>query len=189
MGMRKTTRYLIRQGVKERELEIINSENIDDVEIFNQIYEETARRHHFTPFSLDYLKKEFLAFSKDKEALIFLAKYKNDYTASSIVVFWQGVAFYHQGASNQKHPKIPSAYLLQWEAIREAKKRGCQLYNFWGIAPEGAGRKHPWWGLTLFKKGFGGFKKEYVRTQDFPLSFRYWFTFWVEFFRKLKRGL
>ncbi|GAI33015.1 unnamed protein product, partial [marine sediment metagenome] len=28
----------------------------------------------------------------------------------------------------------PASYLLQWEAIKEAKNRGCKLYNFWGIA-------------------------------------------------------
>ena len=25
---------------------------------------------------------------------------------------------------------------MQWEAIKEAKKRGCSKYNFWGIAED-----------------------------------------------------
>jgi len=43
--------------------------------------------------------------------------------------------------------------------------------------------------LSLFKKGFGGREKEYVATQDFPLSARYWLIFIFEKLRKLKRRL
>ena len=78
--------------------------------------------------------------------------------------------------------------MVQWEIIKEAKRRGCALYNFWGIAPEGAG-DHPWAGLSLFKKGFGGFSEEYIRTQDFPVSKKYWITYAIEHMRKWKRGV
>lgn len=194
-AMRKTTRYLIRQGLKNEELKIEKSQNSQDIEVFNTLYQKTVDRHHFVPFSLDYLKNEFRAFVQDPsvslqgdgEAIVFLAKYRAECLASAIVIFWQGIAFYHQGASIQKYPKVPASYLLQWEAIKEAKRRGCHLYNFWGIA-ETESKKHPFWGLSLFKKGFGGYEKKYVKTQDLPLSFKYWFTFVFEILRKKKRG-
>ena len=187
MDMRKTTRYLIKQGLKNEELKVEKSKDIKDIEVFNRLYQETVNRHHFVPFSLKYLKNEFLSFLPDDQVLIFKAIYKSEILASAIIIFWQGVAFYHQGASTQKYPKIPAAYLLQWEAIKEAKQRGCKIYNFWGIA-ETESKKHPFWGLTLFKKGFGGYEKRYVRTQDLPLSFKYWFTHFFEKLRKKKRG-
>lgn len=190
MGMRKTTRYLIRQAKKKGEVEIIQSQDIKDLEIFNKIYRKTASRHTFTPFSLNYLKNEFSAFSPDKQISLFLGRYKNEAVSGAVVVFWQDTAFYHHGASLEKYRKIPVSYLLQWEAIREAKKRNCRLYNFWGIAPESLrNKKHPWWGLTLFKMGFGGEKKEYAGTQDLPLSKRYNLTYFFEKLRKAKRGL
>jgi len=205
--MRKTTRYLIKQGLKNPELKIEKSEDLKDVEIFNDLYQKTVNRHHFVPFSLNYLKNEFSAFSSEFRAkrgikvptsearsgsynqiLIFLARYKGEYLASAMIIFWQNIAFYHQGASLSS--KIPASYLLQWETIKEAKRRGCHTYNFWGIAPIIENLKtHPWAGLTLFKMGFGGYKKEYVKTQDLPLSFKYWFNYLVEKFRKTKRGL
>jgi lipid II:glycine glycyltransferase (peptidoglycan interpeptide bridge formation enzyme) len=117
-----------------------------------------------------------------------LGKYKGEVISSSMIIFWQDTAFYHQGASSLKHPKIPVSYLLQWETIKEAKKRNLNLYNFWGIAPEGR-KSHPWAGLTLFKKGFGGYVKKYVETQDLPLSQRYWLTFVFESLRRIKRDL
>jgi len=194
MKMRKTTRYLIRQAQKNKEIEIIKNEDIKDVEGFNKLYQETVDRHHFVPFSPDYLKKEFSAFQPDNKILIFFGKYKREIISSAIIIFWQGIGFYHHGASSLRYPKIPVSYLLQWEAIKEAKKRGCKIYNFWGIAPitsdfRPQNSDHPWAGLTLFKMGFGGYKKEYVKTQDFPISKKYWLTYFVEKLRKTKRGL
>lgn len=194
MKMRKTTRYLIRQALKNPDIEIIHGQKIEDIGSFNNLYKETVDRHNFVPFSLNYLKNEFLAFQQNNQISIFFGKYKNEIIASAIIIFWQGVGFYHQGASSLKYPKIPVSYALQWEAIKEAKKRGCKTYNFWGIAPitsdlKSQNSKHPWAGLTLFKMGFGGYKKEYLKTQDFPLSFRYWPIYIFEKLRRQKRGL
>jgi lipid II:glycine glycyltransferase (peptidoglycan interpeptide bridge formation enzyme) len=196
-GMRKTTRYLIRQALKNKEIEILKSEKIEDLEEFNKIYQETAMRHNFVPFSFDYLKNEFLAFNEDKQILIILGKYKGEVISGGVFVFWQNIGFYHHGASSQKYPKIPVSYLMIWEAIKEAKNRGCEKFNFWGIAPISSNFelrtsnfwKHPWAGLTLFKMGFGGERKEYVKTQDFPISKKYWLCYLVEKLRKKKRGL
>ena len=211
MKMRKTTRYLIRQAQKNRDIEIIQSQNVEDAEKFNQLYKETVSRHNFVPFSLDYLKNEFLAFLPDNQPIrpvqgcpecaegqisIFLGKYKEELISSGIFIFWQNIGFYHQGASSQKYPQIPVSYLVLWEAIKEAKRRGCKLFNFWGIAPINSEfriqnsefRRHAWYGLSLFKMGFGGYKKEYVKTQDFPLSKKYWLTYIFEKLRKIKRG-
>jgi lipid II:glycine glycyltransferase (peptidoglycan interpeptide bridge formation enzyme) len=224
--MRKTTRYLIKQAEKNTGVKIIQNQNINNLEKFDELNQRTVNRHHFVPFSLDYLKKEFLAFSPDNQPIrqaqgypeciegqisIFLGEYKKELVSSGIFVFWQGIAFYHHGASSLKYPKIPVSYLLIWEAIKEARKRGCKKFNFWGIAPvfvetkTGISNfpghevdsskncfpisKHPWAGLTLFKMGFGGYKKEYVKTQDFSLSRKYWLIYFFEKMRKIKRGL
>lgn len=187
-GMRKTTRYLIKQAEKNSEIKIIKSREPADLETFRDIYQETVLRHRFVPFSKDYLEKEFQAFKSSDEIIIFLGKYKEKVVSSAIIVFWQNCAFYHHGASLSEYNKIPVSYLLQWEVIKEAKSRGCQFYNFWGIAHD-TGKNHPWAGLTLFKQGFGGYKKEYVKTQDYALSFGYWPTYLFEKLRRLKRQL
>lgn len=188
MGMRKTTRYLIKQAEKNSDVKIIKSRNIKDLEEFNKIYRLTAERHKFIPFSMNYLKNEFFSFLPDDQILIFLGKYKEEIVSSAVIIFWQGIGFYHQGASLSKYNKIPVSYLLQWEAIKEAKERGCQIYNFWGIAPDD-NKNHPWAGLSLFKKGFGGYRKDYVQTQDLPLSRIYYLTYIFEKLRKIKRRL
>lgn len=190
-GMRKTTRYLIKKGLQTQDLIVKKSRNIKDIEVFFQLYQQTAQRQHFTPFSLEYLKNEFRAFIKDDQIIIFQALYKGEVVASSIVVFWGDIAFYHHGASIRKYQKLNTSYLLQWETIREAKIRHCHTYNFWGIADVEKERDiehHPWRGLTIFKKGFGGKKRAYVKTQDLPLKRTYWICWLVEVLRRKRRG-
>ncbi len=187
-NMRKTTRYLIRQAEKNEKIEIVKSTDKEDLEGFEKIYQETAKRHSFVPFSKEYLEKELETFAKDNQALIFSGKYKGEVISSAIIIFHSQRAFYHQGASLPS--KAPVSYLVQWEAIKEAKARGCQKYNFWGIVPQAEqSTNHPWKGLTLFKKGFGGAEKDYVKTKDYPLSWRYWLVFAFEHLRKKKRHL
>ena len=185
--MNETCRYSIKRAMREG-VEIFQSQRIEDVEIFNRLYHVTVNRHKFTPFSLNYLKNEFSTFQSDNQISVFLGKYKNEILSSAMIIYWQGTGFYHQGASLLKYPKVPVSHLLQWEAIKEAKRRDCKTYNFWGIASL-SDKSHPWAGLTLFKMGFGGYKKEFVKTQDFPLSKLYWLTYIFEKIRKRKRGL
>ena len=184
MGMRKTTRYLIKKAIKEN-VEIVETNNVEE---FDKLYQQTKTRQHFTPFPLDYLKNEFKAFSNDGQISVLLGKHNGEVVASGIFVFWQGIGFYHHGASSLKYPKIPVSYLLLWEAIKKAKEKGCEKFNFWGVVSDEV-KKHPWFGLSLFKKGFGGKSKEYIKTQDFAINSRYFLTFLIEKLRKMKRRL
>jgi len=189
MNMRKTTRYLIRQARENQDITTEKSGNLDDIKIFQRISVEVSQRQNFVPFSREYTKNEFEVFSKDNQALLFLGKYKNEAAAAALIIFWQGIGFYHQAASDSKYAKLSIPYLLLWEAIKEAKKRGCVLYDFWGYVDPKTQAKHPWAGPTLFKMGFGGRASEYVKTQDFPLSRKYWLTYIFEKLRRMKRSL
>lgn len=188
-GMRKTTRYLIKQAEKIDDLEIMQSFDKDDVEVFNRLHLETVKNQNFVPFSLEYFKKEFSAFAPDKEIALFIAKYRGKPIAASYGIFWSGMAFYHHAAMLPEYKKIPAAYLLQWRAIKEAKGRGCKIYDFWGYSNPIKYPKHPYSGPTLFKMGFGGQKDEYVKTQDMPMSPKYWANYIIETVRRIKRGL
>jgi lipid II:glycine glycyltransferase (peptidoglycan interpeptide bridge formation enzyme) len=124
---------------------------------------------------------------RDNQAVCFFGKYKGEIVAAALVIFWQGVGFYHQAASLSKFAKLSVPYLLQWEAIKESKKRGCRIYDFWGFTDPQKFPKHPWAGPTLFKMGFGGYNIKYIKTQDLPISKKYWLIYFFEKLRKIKR--
>lgn len=186
---RKTTRYLIRQAEKNPEISIEKSDNLKDLEIYQKLNREVAKRQKFVPFSDEYIKNEFEVFSGDKQALWLFGKYKGEVIAGALIIFWSRIAFYHQAASLSKYAKLSLPYLLLWEAIKEAKNRGCRTFDFWGYVDPFKQKNHPWAGPTLFKMGFGGYKKEYIKTQDYPLSSKYRLVNIFENLRKLKRGL
>lgn len=184
-AMRKTTRNLIRRAEREG-VHVRSSASRTDLPNFLRLYAETARRERFVPFSERALEAEFEAFAADGNAVLFFAEHEGTILASALVPFAPWSGFYHHGASSRLRPQIPAATALQWAAIREAKRRGCASYNFWGIS---SGARHPWAGLTLFKTGFGGREISLLPTQDLPLSLYYWPVFFFETARRWKRSL
>lgn len=188
-NMRKTTRYLIRQGLKNKDIVIEKSQNKDALSEYIILNENVGKRQGFVPFSFDYIKKEFQVFLKDNQALLFLGKYNNKVAAGAIVIFWNNLAFYHQAASDDKFSKLSIPYLIQWEAIKEAKKRGCLFYDFWGYVDPKENPKHPWAGPTLFKLGYNGKPFLYLKSFDLPLSKKYFLVYIFETLRRIKRRI
>jgi peptidoglycan pentaglycine glycine transferase (the first glycine) len=188
-NMRKTTRYLLRKVAENKDITIRKSTDVNDISIYQKLNREVSRRQKFIPFSDEFIKNEFEIFAKDREVIFLFGEYKGEVIAGAMIIFWSGVAFYHQAASLGKYAKLSIPYLLQWEAIKEAKSRGCLVYDFWGFTNPEKFPGHPWAGPTLFKMGFGGYKKEYIKTQDYIISNKYWISYIIEIFRKHKRNL
>lgn len=186
-GMRDSTRYLIKKGLKNPDLKIVKSTNSEDLKYFWEIYQDTVKRQKWHAFSFEYIKEEFEEYVKANQALLFLAEYKGKYIGASIFIYYQGQVFYHHSGSLTEFRNIPAMYLLHWESILEGKKRGLRLYNFFGIA-RGNNPKHPWAGLSLFKKGFGGSQNEMIHALDYPITKKYWITHYYEKFEKKIRG-
>ncbi len=181
-GMRKTTRYEIRRAEKEG-ITVFSTRDPKYLDSFFSLYDTTSKRHGFVPHT--GIREEFSVFSKKNQARLYLGSFGGDVTASAIILYYGNQAIYHHGASVQS--KVPASYRLQWEAIRDAKKRGMKLYNFWGIAPENS-PNHPWRGITLFKKGFGGQPYEYMHAMDLPLTPLYTFPRLIESARRMLKG-
>ncbi len=185
-NMRKVHRYSIRKAIKDG-VTIVTSQKPSSLNGFYKIYLETAKRHKFTPYNYSFLKNEFKIFARNNQVLLFFSRYQNTNLSAAMIIFYQNTAYYHHGGSLSIFSKIPASYLLHWEIIQEAKKRGCTSYNMWGIAPPNK-TNHPWQGLTFFKTGFGGSYYECLPTQDYPLTKKYWLNYLIEKVRKYKRG-
>jgi lipid II:glycine glycyltransferase (peptidoglycan interpeptide bridge formation enzyme) len=188
VAMEKKHKNLIRRAKKDG-VKIRISTLMPDVDDFLELHDETVKRHHFTPYPRDYFKSQVKLFAKDDEVLVFSAEYEGKTLASAIVMYYGTMAAYHHGASTSDpaYRKIPASYLMQWTAIQEAMKRKCRLYNFWGIAPD-ENSKHPFYGITHFKKGFGGRRYDLLHCQDLPINKKYLLNWGVETARKWRRG-
>ncbi|KXK27063.1 MAG: FemAB family protein [candidate division WS6 bacterium OLB20] len=184
--MRKNTRYYIRKAERDGvTIEVTTDpERIDD---FWPIYQDTIRRQKWSAYSKEYIRSEFEQFVKDGSAALFLARYEDRWIAGAIFIYYNGQVYYHHSGSLTEYRKITAPYLLQWESIREAKRRGMDTYNFFGIARTDD-ETHPWHGLTFFKKGFGGYEQVWMHAKDKPLRLRYWITHLYERYERNRRG-
>ncbi|PIZ64589.1 hypothetical protein CO051_05760 [Candidatus Roizmanbacteria bacterium CG_4_9_14_0_2_um_filter_39_13] len=201
MDMRKNTRYAIRRGEREQISVSLNA-TTQDIDRFLSLYHMTADREQFTPYSDDYIKHEIQAFQSAYNVAIFNSGFQDSpknsipqefaqegtsrNLAAAIVIFSKSAGFYHQGASI--HSKYPAAYLLQWHAILEAKRRNCTYYSFHGIHDPGR-TPRSWDGLSLFKRGFGGFQVDYLYTQDFIISPFYVLSYLGDRYLSWRRGI
>ncbi len=192
-NMRKNTRYYIKRAERDG-VKIIKTTDSKYLKNFWTIYSDTVKRQKWSAYSCGYIKNEFEIFKKDKQIELYLAEYKNKFIAASLILYYGNQAIYHHSGSLTKYSKVSASYLIQWEAIKEAKKRGLRWYNFWGISPlekrDGkleAKKKHPWEGLTFFKMGFGGEVRQFIHARDLPIRKIYYLTRLFESLEKRSR--
>ncbi len=166
--MRKTTRYLVRNEAKAG-VRVEISASQDDILDFVDLLYSTANRKNFVNHPKDYYIKQFKILAEDNEMRIFKAIKDNKVLAMAVISFYGEMASYLHGASVETSQSV--GYGLQWAAILEAKKRGMKYYNLWGVVKDKHFYPgHPWYGFSLFKRGFGGFKYTYLRAQDLALN-------------------
>ena len=187
--MRPTTRYLVlkapRLGVS-----VTHTDDPAAMHVFHTLLTQTARRGRFKPHPQSYLQKQFEVLSRHGMARLFVAWQSEGSApkplAAAITVSYGDNASYVHAASLAT--KIPGAYLVVWAAIQDARARALKLFDFWGIGPSGS-HAHAWQGLTLFKKGFGGYEASYLTAWDLPLRFRYSAVYLLEayYYRIIRR--
>jgi len=187
-NMKKNHRNLISRCEREGVI-VKRTKDSEGLKNLDRLLDITAKRHGFVRFSSSYISKEFHAFADTNEAMIYEAYLPDGQLDSVAIIMRHGtMAAYRHSASLNIDKKLPTSYVLQWEVIKDAKKLGMKYYNFWGIAPAEAKENHPFYGITHFKKGFGGFDLDLIPCIDLPVNYKYWFSWIIETFRRIKRG-
>lgn len=153
-AMSQKTRYNIRLAAKKG-VRIVSG-SLSDFPEFWRLMSLTGERDAFHIHDSEHYRR---LLSSSNISLL-LAEHEGRKIAAGIFCFFGGRATYLHGASDNEARNLMAPHLLQWQAIKEAKKRGCQEYDFYGIDEE------KWPGVTRFKRGFGGFVKEYPGTYD-----------------------
>ena len=76
------------------------------------------------------------------------------------------------GGATERGAEAKANYALKWQAIVQARRDGCAVYDL-------NGRLHA--GIDQFKGGFGGAQTDYIGTYDWPLrpaQYAAWRTVW-----------
>lgn len=176
-GMRQRLRRALRKAEKNN-ITVETSTNPADIHEFYQIQLQTAGRHQFVAFSENFLQKQFEAFASNGNAVLYTAKHEGEILAQNFMIFYGDEASYHYGVSTELGTKLSGAPLLHMQAMRDARERDIKRYNFWGIVDEDD-TKHRFYGVSVFKRGFGVEELRYTPAHDLVIKKVPYFATWL----------
>jgi lipid II:glycine glycyltransferase (peptidoglycan interpeptide bridge formation enzyme) len=168
--MKQKTRYNIRLAEKKG----VTVRTWDDIASFHRMMLLTGERDQFGVHSAEYYKRAYELMHPKGMGELLLAEYQERRLAALFVARHGNRAYYLYGAStNEERNRMPT-YLLQWEAMKWAKARGCEAYDLWGVPDEDEvtleanfeTHNEDLWGVYRFKRGFGGELKRSVQAMD-----------------------
>jgi peptidoglycan pentaglycine glycine transferase (the first glycine) len=165
-GMKQKTRYNLRlaerRGVQTRPA------HEGDFQVLYKMYAETALRDKFAVREYAYYADAWGSFLRAGLAQPFLAEAEGEPVAGLIVYRFGKRAWFLFGMSRDLHRERMPNHLLQWEAIRWARAKGCESYDLWG-APEKLEPSDALWGVYKFKEGFGARMVEGAGAWDYSV--------------------
>lgn len=168
-------RYNTRLGKKKGV--ICEFVGLDRFNEFVDLMKQTAERDAFSIHEIAYYKSmiETLGADESCHAKLAIASKDGIPLAATLTIDSFGTRTYLHGASGNQMRELKATHVLQDFVIHDAIDSGLIRYDFWGIAPEGSGPKHPWAGITEFKKAFGGEVYATAGTFDIPVNpLKYW---------------
>jgi len=199
-GFSRTTRYNIGYA-KRKGIEIKHFNKPCDISRIDDFYKlilMTQDRKYFHIQPLDYFKNLWLEFSNDGKADLFEAWYNREHLGTILTLnndIWSASLF---SASSRKYDKFKPIYLARWDSIKNAKSKGCQIYDFFG-ATDSNDSSHPFYYTTQHKLGFEKKFKRFAGTFEIilnPVKYRIWrfleskmiFKFYEDSFLKVFRN-
>jgi lipid II:glycine glycyltransferase (peptidoglycan interpeptide bridge formation enzyme) len=157
----KDTRYAVRRAEREGVSTVAIDDPNDDaaLERLHAIVTDTLRYHEYKLPKLERYRAAWRGLAGAGRARIIEAWYQGRLESSAMLVVEGDRSYYLYSGSIREQKgetkRFPS-YAVQWRMLRTAHEMGARVHDLWGAAPLDAGPDHPWYGYTLFKKGWGG---------------------------------
>jgi lipid II:glycine glycyltransferase (peptidoglycan interpeptide bridge formation enzyme) len=169
--MKKNTRYNIgyaeRKGVEVEEIKFSDPKATD---VLNQMYElmlETQKRAKGYPIRPKSSFEKLLSEFKDTGNMVFeVARHQGDVLGINITQRTKNWSSSFYAGTSREKSNLKAPYLLRWHSIRNAKKTGSKIYDFWGFVPND--KQHS--GYSEHKISFGGTRIDHVGLLAFPIN-------------------
>ena len=192
--MKQKTRYNVRLAEKKGVVLRIGTQ--EDFPMLYKMYAETSVRDGFVIRDETYYKTVWEIFLQSNVETFehsnvstlkssslptcdpIIAEVEGDPVAAIFIFYFAGRAYYVYGMSRTAHREKMPTYLLQWEAMKRAKAKGCTVYDLWG-APEVFNEGDTMWGVYRFKEGLGGQVVRTLGAWDFAPS-KLWYKMYSD---------
>lgn len=179
--MKQKTRYNVRLAEKKGVRVRLGA--LSDFDLLYRMYAETSLRDGFVIREQGYYQTVWQTFMNAGLAEPLIAEVDGEPLAAVWQFRFAGRAYYIYGMSRETHrDKMPN-YLLQWEAMRQAKRQGCMRYDLWG-APDVFDEADRLWGVFRFKEGLGGRVLRTLGAWDYAPNL-FWYRLYTEILPRL----
>lgn len=183
-----TYRNLINRA-KGRGLNLRSSTNPAEITIFTDMINTVADRKAILLHNADYFRTQAEILMPKENAVLEIAYFENKPIASCFILWHGAVAHYAYAGSYPEFRKLEAGTVLLWQAMQNAKDRGVQWFDLFGVAPPDSSVLHPWQGFSTFKRKFGGEDIELGGTWELPINLPRYKTYkmTLPFIRKMQR--
>jgi lipid II:glycine glycyltransferase (peptidoglycan interpeptide bridge formation enzyme) len=175
-AMMTTWRQNIRAGARKG-VTVRRGAGEADLDAFYRLLVETGERDKFFVYPKALFRDMLFNYSAERSArdgtaemALLLAEHDGEPIAAATVAVLGAWSWnLHSGSSGQPvDRKLRPNYLLQWECMRWAKAHGVDYYD-WRTIPDKLEPGQELYGVYEFKRGFGGFERRVLPTQDLVL--------------------
>lgn len=154
------------RGAGKKGITIETSHDPADIHYLLDLQRALGEEKGISTFSESYLQTEL----KQPFATLYLVRFESSVIAADLVFDDATTRYNLQGAQTDEGRKLHATGILTIQLILDAYAKGLKVFDFWGIAPDGAPADHPWAGFTAFKKTFSGREVRYHGTYDLILN-------------------
>jgi lipid II:glycine glycyltransferase (peptidoglycan interpeptide bridge formation enzyme) len=185
--MKQKTRYNVR--LAEKKGVTVRAGTEKDWPMLYKMYAETSVRDGFVIRDENYYQTVWELFKAGHEGQNsplsepLIAEVEGEAVAAVFLFAFAGKAYYVYGMSREAHREKMPNYLLQFEAMKWARARGCELYDLWG-APDVFNEQDSMWGVFRFKMGLGGRVVRTLGAWDFVPN-TLWYTLYTQTMPKI----
>jgi lipid II:glycine glycyltransferase (peptidoglycan interpeptide bridge formation enzyme) len=171
MTWRQNVRAAERKGVLVRE-----ANGDTDFDTYYDLLKVTSERDDFFIHDKAYHKEILRHYASKGDAVLFLAEHEGEAIAAKMLIRFGDWCWDMFGASANQKRNLKPTYLLQYRCFLWAKAQGCSYFDFRTI-PENLEPGEEMWGVYEYKKGYDGFSRLNIPTQDYvyrPIIYAAW---------------
>ena len=130
-AMKSKTRYNVRLAEKKG-VRVFQTTDEQYRQSFIDLVTGTADRKGIVPHPRAYYEAMLTTLLGDT-ATLFVAEHEGDILGINFMTYHEGTATYLHGGSADVKREYMAPFLLQWEAMKDAKRRRCTRYDFGGV--------------------------------------------------------
>lgn len=163
--MHTKTRYNIRVAIRHG-VTVHEETTAEGLNVFWQLAQDVEGRGAFRYHPRSYYDTMLKTLGAIQVMFhVYVARHNDLPVAAGLFIRYGNTVTYAHGASTTKRAHVMAPTLLHWEAMLRSKAEGAETYDFFGVAAT-ENPKHPWAGITRFKRGFGGRAERYIGSAD-----------------------